>query len=142
MRQAIRRIKMRPVALRFAVFATLFALAGPAMSYSCEIRLPIYLRGYYEGDCDKSNDLPHGRGEARGADRYIGDWVQGKPSGKGVYIWENGARYEGEFKNGRADGKGLYTSPKGVRYEGGFVGGKLKELSPPDCPTTVGPLNC
>ena len=133
---------MKPVVLRLAVFAGLFALAGPAMSHGCEDRLPKYLRGYYEGDCDASNDLPHGHGEARGADRYVGDWVQGKPSGKGVYTWENGARYEGEFKNGKVDGKGLYTSPKGVRYEGGFKGGKLKELKPPDCPSTPGPLNC
>ena len=76
------------------------------------------------------------------ADHYVGEWVQGKPGGKGIYTWENGARYEGEFKNGKADGKGAYTSPKGVRYEGAFSGGKLKELKPPDCPSTPGPLNC
>ena len=63
-------------------------------------------------------------------------------TGKGIYTWENGARYEGEFKNGKVDGKGVYTSPKGVRYEGGLTGGKLKELKPPHCPTTPGPLNC
>jgi hypothetical protein len=124
------------------VCAASLALAGPAMSDGCDEHLPLYLRGFYEGGCNESTELPEGHGEARGADTYVGEWVKGKPSGKGVYTWENGARYEGEFKNGKVDGKGLYTSAKGVRYEGGFVGGKLKELKPPDCPSTPGPLNC
>ena len=130
---------MKPALLGIAV---LYALAGPAMSHGCEDHLPLYLRGSYEGGCDESTELANGHGEAQGADHYIGDWVQGKPSGKGIYIWENGALYDGEFKNGKVDGKGAYTSAKGVRYEGGFIDGKLKELRPPDCPTTPGPLNC
>jgi hypothetical protein len=133
---------MKTAVLRLSVFAVLFALADAAMSHGCEDRLPRYLRGYYEGECDPSNDLPHGHGEAKGADSYVGEWVQGKPSGKGVYTWENGARYEGEFKNGKVNGNGLYISPKGVRYEGGFMEGKLRKLEPPNCPTTPGPLNC
>ena len=133
---------MKTVVLRLTVFAVPLALAGPAMSDGCDEHLPLYLRGYYEGGCDESTELPQGHGEARGADSYVGEWVKGKPSGKGVYVWENGARYEGEFKNGKVDGKGLYISPKGARYEGGFVDGKLKKLMPPDCPSTPGPLNC
>jgi hypothetical protein len=133
---------MKAAAFRIAVFATLIGLAGPAMSHGCEDHLPLFLRGYYEGGCDESAELAQGHGEARGADSYVGEWAKGKPSGRGVYIWENGARYEGEFKNGKVDGKGLYISAKGVRHEGGFVDGKLKELAPPDCPATPGPLNC
>ena len=133
---------MSPALLKIAVVAVLCALAGAAMSHGCEDHLPLYLRGYYEGGCDESTELAQGHGEAQGADRYVGDWMRGKPSGKGIYIWENGARYEGEFKNGKVDGRGAYTSAKGVRYEGGFTDGKLKELQPPDCPTTPGPLNC
>jgi hypothetical protein len=128
--------------VKLTVFAALLALAGPALSHGCEDHLPLYLRGSYEGGCDESTELAHGQGEARGADHYVGEWVQGKPGGRGIYTWENGARYEGEFKNGKVDGKGAYTSPKGVRYEGGFIGGKLKELKPSDCPSTPGPLNC
>lgn len=60
------------------------------MSHGCGDNLHAYLRGNYDGDCDESTELAHGRGEAQGADRYVGDWVQGKPSGKGVYVWENG----------------------------------------------------
>ncbi len=133
---------MKAVVARLTGFAALLALAGPAMSDGCDEHLPLYLRGYYEGGCDESTELAQGHGEARGADSYVGEWVKGKPGGKGVYTWENGARYEGEFKNGKVDGKGLYTSPKGVRYEGGFVDGKLKGLAQPDCPLTPGPLNC
>jgi hypothetical protein len=133
---------MKTAISRLTVFAALLALSAPAMSDGCHEHLPIFLRGYYEGGCDEATELPQGHGEARGADSYVGDWVQGKLSGKGVYTWENGARYEGEFKNGKVDGKGLYTSAKGARYEGGFVDGKLKGLMPPDCPSTPGPLNC
>ena len=133
---------MNPASLKIAVVAVLCPLAGVAMSHGCEDHLPLYLRGYYEGGCDESTELAQGHGEAQGADHYVGDWLRGKPSGRGIYIWENGARYEGEFKNGKVDGRGAYTSAKGVRYEGGFTDGKLKELQPPDCPTTPGPLNC
>src|SRR5713101_2053634 len=103
---------MKTIEARLAVFAALLALAGPAMSHGCEDHLPLYLQGSYEDDYDESAELAHGHGEARGADHYVDEWVQGKPSGKGIYTWENGARYEGEFKNGKVDGKGLYTSPK------------------------------
>jgi MORN repeat len=133
---------MNPVIVSLTVFAALLAPAGPVMSHGCDDHLPLYLRGYYEGGCDESTELAQGHGEARGADSYVGEWVKGKPSGRGVYTWENGARYEGEFKNGKVDGNGLYISAKGVRYQGGFVNGKLRELMPPDCPSTPGPLNC
>ncbi len=129
---------MKTVVLRLTIFAVFFMLADAAMAHGCEDRLPKYLRGYYEGDCDPSNDLPHGKGDAKGADSYAGDWIQGQPSGKGVYVWENGARYEGEFTKGKVDGKGLYTSPKGTRYEGGFVSGKLKELKAGRLPYDAG----
>jgi hypothetical protein len=133
---------MKTTILRLAVFAVFVMLADAAMAHGCEDRLPRYLRGYYEGDCDPSNDMPQGHGEAKGADSYVGNWDKGQPSGKGVYTWENGARYEGEFKNGKVDGTGLYISSKGKRYEGGFTAGKLNKLEPADCPTTPGPLNC
>src|SRR2546426_4735144 len=65
--------------VRLTVFAALLALAGPAMSHGCEDHLPLYLQGSYEGGCDESTELAHGHGEARGADHYVGEWVQGKP---------------------------------------------------------------
>jgi hypothetical protein len=72
--------------------------------------------------------------------RYVGDFVKGKPDGKGDHAWENGARLDGNSKGGKADGKGIYMSAKGARYE--FVNGKLAALKAGDCPSTPGPLTC
>ena len=113
----------------------------PAMSHDCRVR-DAYLRGSYEGDCDDRTEMAQGKGEAKGADTYVGDFVKGRPTGKGVYTWENGARLDGSFKEGKAHGPGVYVSAKGVRYEGQFVNGKLEGLKTTDCPSTPGPLTC
>src|SRR4030095_14430495 len=124
----------------FALFcgAVLMTLAPPAMSHDCRVR-DAYLRGAYEGDCDERTEQAHGKGEAKGADTYVGNFVKGRPDGKGTYTWENGARLEGTFKAGKANGSGVYVSGKGVRYEGQFDNGKLPGLKPEDCPKTQGP---
>ena len=85
--------------------------------------------------------VAHGQGTAKGADTYVGHFVRGRPDGKGIYTWENGARLEGSFKNGKANGPGVFVSSKGVRYEGTFENGKLVAKAE-DCPATQGPLNC
>jgi hypothetical protein len=72
----------------------------------------------------------------------VGNFVKGRPEGKGVYTWANGARLDGSFKVGKAHGPGVYISAKGVRYEGQFVNGKLDGLKTTDCPSTPGPLTC
>jgi hypothetical protein len=72
----------------------------------------------------------------------VGNFVKGRPEGKGVYTWANGARLDGSFKVGKAHGPGVYISANGVRYEGQFVNGKLEGLKPSDCPSTPGPLTC
>src|SRR4030095_8089240 len=127
----------------FALFcgAVLMTLAPPAMSHDCRVR-DAYLRGAYEGDCDERTELAQGKGEAKGADTYIGHFAKGRPDGKGVYTWENGARLNGSFKQGNAQGQGGFVSAKGVRYEGEFVNGKLAGLNAADCPLTSGPLTC
>ena len=132
---------MTRLASKVMFLGVLMGFTVSAMPHNCDAP-GRYLRGYYQGDCDEDTELPHGRGEARGADKYEGEWVHGKPSGKGIYIWENGARHEGEFKNGKVNGRGVYTTPEGVRYEGGFKDGRLEGLKSPDCPSTPGPLTC
>ena len=129
--------------LSFVLFcgAVLLTLAPPAMSHDCRVR-DAYLRGAYEGDCDERTEMAHGKGEAKGADTYVGEFVKGRPAGKGVYTWENGARLDGYFKIGKAHGPGVYVSAKGARYEGQFVNGKLEGLKTADCPSTPGPLTC
>ena len=129
--------------LSSAVFcgAFLIALARPAMSHDCRVR-DAYLRGTYEGDCDDRTEMAQGKGEAKGADAYVGEFVKGRPEGKGVYKWESGASLDGSFNLGKAHGPGVYISAKGARYEGQFVNGKLEGLRAPDCPSTPGPLAC
>jgi hypothetical protein len=129
-------------ALQLMCFAVSVTTAATAMPHDCRVLGNSYLRGTYEGDCDEDTERAQGRGEARGADTYIGEFAKGKPEGKGTYAWGNGARLEGTFKDGKAHGPGVYISSKGVRYEGPFTNGKLDTLKPGDCPATPGPLNC
>lgn len=129
---------------RVVVAASLLSMlmaAGASVAHDCRVRNG-YLRGSYEGDCNERNEIANGHGEARGADRYVGNFVDGRLDGKGVYTWENGARLEGTFKADKADGPGMYVSANGVRYEGPFHNGKLVDADPKDCPVTQGPLNC
>jgi hypothetical protein len=129
-------------ALRIGPALLVLALATSAAAHDCRVRdVAGLLRGSYEGDCDKQ-EVAHGQGEAKGADSYVGTFVNGWPEGKGVYTWENGARLRGSFKHGKADGPGVYVSASGVRYEGTFVDGRLDGLKPVDCPVTPGPVSC
>lgn len=117
-------------------------VAAPVSAHDCRVRdVAGYLRGSYEGECTK-DEIAHGKGEAKGADSYVGTFVNGWPEGKGSYVWENGAKLEGTFKRGVANGQGTYVSAKGVRYEGDFVDGKLPAIKREDCPATPGPVSC
>jgi hypothetical protein len=128
-------------AIQLIYLAALLVTATPAMAH-CQAAGNAYIEGDYQGDCDHETELAQGKGEATGADSYVGYFVQGKPDGKGKYTWANGARLEGTFKNGKAHGAGVYVSAKGVRYEGQFLDGKLGTLKSEDCPVTPGPLMC
>jgi hypothetical protein len=128
-------------ALQWVAAVSLLAVAPAATACGCEA-LDKYLIGIYHGDCDEQTERAQGQGEAKGADRYIGQFVQGRPDGKGVYVWENGARLEGTFKEGRAEGVGLYVSAGGGRYQGPFVAGIARGLKAADCPSTPGPVTC
>ena len=55
--------------------------------------------------------------------KYVGEFKDGKPSGKGVGTWPNGDRYVGDHKHGKFDGQGTLTSSKGDRYVGEFKDG-------------------
>jgi len=122
--------------------ALALAVAAPALAHDCRVLGNGYLRGSYEGDCEEKNEIAHGKGEAKGADSYVGSFVKGRPEGQGVYTWETGARLDGTFKAGKAHGHGVYVSAQGVRYEGDFDNGKLASMKPGDCPATQGPVSC
>jgi hypothetical protein len=140
-RAETREFIMKGLSVALFCIAVLLTLATPAFSHDCRVR-DAYLRGSYEGDCDDRTEMAQGKGEAKGADTYVGEFAKGRPTGKGVYTWENGARLDGSFKEGKAHGLGIYVSAKGARYEGQFVNGKLEGLKTADCPTTPGPVTC
>jgi hypothetical protein len=132
----------RTTGAMYALACLALTTAWPAAAHDCRVVDNRYLRGHYDGDCDEIREVAHGHGEATGADRYVGDFVKGRPEGAGVYTWENGARLDGTFKAGKADGPGTYVSATGVRYEGPFSKGRLAGAKPEDCPATSGPLRC
>ena len=58
-----------------------------------------------------SGDCKNGIGEHKDGKRtsYKGNFVAGKPDGKGVLTYKNGRKYVGDFKNGEFDGRGDFT---------------------------------
>ena len=122
--------------------AMLIAFSSPALPHDCRLK-DGYLVGAFNGECDERTELAEGPGEAQGANAYVGNFVKGKPDGKGVYTWEDGSRLDGNFKDGKAHGTGVYVSSKGTRYEGQFVNGKLPAMKASDCPAVPAPvLSC
>jgi len=57
--------------------------------------------------------------------RYDGEYLDGRRSGHGAYIDENGNSYEGEWRDDRRNGRGVLTNKKGERYDGEFRDGKV-----------------
>jgi hypothetical protein len=87
----------------------------------CKVNAPD-IAEYYSGDC--KNGLADGFGAAKGKDEYKGEFFDGKPNGKGTYIWGNGSRYDGNFAIGELDGTGVFLWINGSHYEGNYFRGK------------------
>ena len=84
----------------------------------------------YEGQF--ADDLPSGTGVYTwpSGSRYEGGFRNGQFHGRGIRTWGGdspfaGDRYDGDFVEGRRTGKGLYLFANGQRYEGDFVDGKI-----------------
>jgi len=83
---------------------------------SCKVLLES-ISEEYSGDC--KNGYAHGKGVARGIDKYEGRFKKGLPHGSGKYTWSNGDYYEGRFKKGEKHGRGyLYNKSKDEKLTG------------------------
>jgi hypothetical protein len=89
------------------------------------------LDGIYEGERN-DDGKPHGYGTMRypkndknEREKYIGDWNDGKRTGKGKLTWICGDVYEGEWVDNKRHGKGKHTSADGIVYEGEFEQGNF-----------------
>ncbi len=50
---------------------------------------------------------------------YLGEVVNGIPSGNGKYVWKNGSTFEGTWVDGEVNGSGILTFPNNMGF---FVG--------------------
>jgi len=85
------------------------------------------VRGSYSGTWNVGKDQPYLNGTMTiinnnnlPIQRYIGDWLDGKPYGNGAMQYGNGDKYQGKFNNGRLNGEGTFTMANGDKYVGGF----------------------
>jgi len=64
--------------------------------------------------------VPNGQGTLwyPEGDKYVGEWIDGKRNGQGTYTWPDGRKYVGEWKDGKQNGQGTYTWPDGGKYVG------------------------
>lgn len=56
--------------------------------------------------------------------RYVGEWAEGKRSGRGKCAFADGGRYEGEWAEDRPHGKGSRAFAGGERYQGEWREGR------------------
>ena len=54
-------------------------------------------------------------------DVYKGEFDFGFRNGMGFYLHSNGSQYQGQFYDGKPNGNGIYNYSNGDRYEGEFV---------------------
>lgn len=86
----------------------------------------------YEGQRHPTTKQRHGLGKATLplndgsglADMYTGEYVEGQRSGRGTYLWANGARYVGEYKANLRHGEGIMDYPDGSKYTGQWINGQ------------------
>lgn len=105
----------------FYCFLVLLICCGVSRADSCNV-LDSLVSEKYEGECVDS--MANGFGRASGKSIYIGEFLNGKKHGIGLFKWPNGESVEVEWKNDRCDGKGIYYWLDGSRYEGSFKNGK------------------
>jgi hypothetical protein len=69
----------------------------------CKVEMPS-IGGSYIGDC--KNGYAHGKGEAKGWQRYTGQFKFGLPNGQGTFYYCDSIYHTGNFQDGIKEGKG------------------------------------
>ncbi|KRX09970.1 Protein kinase-like domain [Pseudocohnilembus persalinus] len=85
----------------------------------------IYSNGVYVGDFIDGKRTGKGIFTLNNGDIYEGDWVDDKMTGKGIFKRNNRDVYKGDFIDGKQTGKGIYTWNNGDVYEGDWVDSKM-----------------
>lgn len=62
----------------------------------------------------------------KNGDCYIGEWLEGKFHGNGIYSWLNGTSFQGQFVAGMPHGMGSFTFAEGNSYEGSLENGQME----------------
>ena len=76
----------------------------------------------WSGDCE--SNIARGRGVLQWftngvpSGRYVGEYVDGRMNGRGVFEYPNGDVYEGEFRDDRPNGRAAFRAANGNRYNG------------------------
>lgn len=75
------------------------------------------------------NSIPHGRGVYYNKDgsMYRGPFVNGRRQGYGTFTWPNGDKYIGEYRNNMRHGEGIYTFSDGTQQKGIWRDGTFVE---------------
>ena len=117
--------RLTPVSLLIFIF---LCFSGPLDAQEdCKVLISD-IAGSYSGKCKKG--FAHGRGVAKGIDKYDGSFKKGLPDGKGTYTWSTGEKYIGEWDEGKRDGVGIYyywednekVSMEGLWVDNRYVG--------------------
>ena len=84
----------------------------------------IWIDGKYIGQVIDGKANGKGIWYGNSGSKYEGDWRNDLKDGKGTYYYNDGDKYEGDFRNGLRDGKGIYYFNNGIRYEGDWRNGE------------------
>ncbi|MBI3197840.1 MAG: hypothetical protein HYZ40_10105 [Rhodospirillales bacterium] len=82
----------------------------------------------WSGNCQ--NNVAEGRGvlqwytNGMPSGRYVGEYDDGRMSGRGVFEYRNGDRYDGEFRDDNPNGYGSLSRANGTHYSGLFRDGR------------------
>ena len=97
--------------------------------YKCIFRICHYYNGdIYIGELLNNKREGFGIYYYHNGNRYEGEWKNDNKDGIGIFYFSNGDRYEGELKNDKREGMGIYYYFDGERYEGEWKNDKTEGM--------------